>query len=464
MQLSLEQIREWMAAGFAPSHSHRRASVNVSGYSIDSRTIQPGDLFFAVRGERFDGHDFVPAAIEAGAVAAVIAGSHLSSYDSDGIRKRLLLVDDPLAAMQRLASSVRRHWGKRVIGITGSAGKTTTKEAVAQVLERRFRVHKSLGNLNNHYGLPLQLLRLQPEHEVAILEMGMSHAGEIAALCKIAAPDWGVVTNVGTAHAENFPDGQAGIARAKYELVASLPRLGTAILNCDDPYVRQFGRDFPGKTIYFGTGVCADPRVESITPMGAEGTRFTVLAAEQHATVNLQLMGEHNVRNALAGIAVGLASGISLDECAAAVAALTPQDKRGQTLRIRGATLINDCYNSNPQALRAMVDTLLTLPADRTIVVAGEMLELGPESSKLHHDCGEYMAKRGVSFILGVRGEAASIVAGARSASAAAMFVDTPEDAGAWLNENMLPGDAVLLKASRGVRLERALEALQHAQ
>ena len=146
------------------------------------------------------------------------------------------------------------------------------------------------------------------------------------------------------------------------------------------------------------------------------------------------------------------------------VAALTPQDKRGQTLRIRGATLINDCYNSNPQALRAMVDTLLTLPAERTIVVAGEMLELGPESSKLHHDCGEYMAKRGVSFILGVRGEAASIVAGARSASAAAMFVDTPEDAGAWLNENMLPGDAVLLKASRGVRLERALEALQHAQ
>ena len=465
MQLSLEQIREWMTAGFAPRPSNapppRLAAANASGYSIDSRTIQPGDLFFAIHGERFDGHEFVHAAIEAGAIAAVIAGSQLGRYDSDAMRKRLLLVDDPLAAMQRLASSVRRHWGKRVIGITGSAGKTTTKEAIAQVLECRFRVHKSLGNLNNHYGLPLQLLRLQPEHEVAILEMGMSRAGEIAALCKIAAPDWGVVTNVGTAHAENFPDGQAGIARSKYELIASLPRLGTAILNCDDPYVRQFGRDFPGKTIYFGKGTCADPRVESITPMGAEGTTFTVLADEQRAEVKLHLLGEHNVRNALAGIAVGLASDISLEECAAAVEAMTPPDKRGQTLRIRGTTVINDCYNSNPQALRAMVDTLLTLPAERTIVVAGEMLELGPESSKLHRECGEYMAKRGVNFILGVRGEAASIVTGAKSAGATAMFVDTPEDAGAWLNENMLPGDTVLLKASRGVRLERVLEVLQ---
>ena len=468
MQLSLEQVREWMTAGFAPRTSPasppRRASATASGYSIDSRTIQPGDLFFAIHGERFDGHDFVPAAIEAGAIAAVIAGSQLSRYGNDAMRKRLLLVDDPLAALQRLASSVRRHWGKRVIGITGSAGKTTTKEAVAQVLERRFRVHKSLGNLNNHYGLPLQLVRLQPEHEVAILEMGMSRVGEIAALCKIAAPDWGVVTNVGTAHAENFSDGQAGIARAKYELIASLPRLGAAILNCDDSYVRQFGRDFPGKTIYFGSGTCADPRMESIMPMGAGGTTFTVLADEQRAKVKLHLLGEHNARNALAGIAVGLASGIPLEECVAAVEALTPPDKRGQMLRVRGATLINDCYNSNPQALRAMVDTLLTLPAKRTIVVAGEMLELGPETSKLHYESGEYMGQRGANFILGVRGEAASIVAGAKAAGATAMFVATPEDAGAWLKENLKPGDAALLKASRGVRLEIALEVLQREE
>jgi len=465
VQLSLEQIREWMAAEFAagptPAVQRTLGAVTATGYSIDSRTIQPGDLFFAIHGERFDGHDFVEAVIEAGAVAAVVARTHFERYASVAIRKRLLLVDDPLAAMQRLASSVRRHWGKRVIGITGSAGKTTTKEAIAQVLESRFRVHKSHGNLNNHFGLPLQLLRLQPEHEVAILEMGMSHAGEIAALCKIAAPDWGVVTNVGTAHAENFSDGQAGIARAKYELIAALPRLGTAILNADDKYVRQFGRDFAGKTIYFGTGKLADPRADSITPMGVEGTRFSVCASGHSGEVKLHLMGEHNVRNALAGIAVGLASGISLEECAAALEQLTPPDKRGQTLEIRGATLINDSYNSNPQALRAMVGTLLTLPAKRTIVVAGEMLELGPAGPRLHRECGELMGKSGINLVVGVRGEAASIVEGAKAAGAEAIFVATPEEAGEWLRENLRAGDAVLLKASRGVRLERALEVLQ---
>ena len=470
MQLSLEQIRDWSAAELPGRVAGSKirggvvrgdATAVATGYSIDSRTLERGDLFFAIRGEHFDGHEFVQAAIESGSIAAVVASSQLGRYESDAIRNRLLLVDDPLAAMQRLASSVRRHWGKRVLGITGSAGKTTTKEAIAQVLERRFRVHKSLGNLNNHFGLPLQLLRLQPEHEIAILEMGMSHSGEIAALCKIAAPDWGVVTNVGMAHAENFPDGQAGIARAKYELIASLPRLGTAILNCDDPYVQQFGRDFPGKAIYFGTGSCADPRAESITAMGVEGTRFTVIAGEQRAAVHLRLLGEHNVRNALASIAVGVANGIPLEECAAVLEALMPPDKRGQTLQLRGATLLNDCYNSNPQALRAMVDTLLTIPAQRTIVIAGEMLELGPEAKRLHYECGEYMGKRGVSFVLGVRGEAASIVAGAKASGMAAIFVPTPEDAGAWLKENLRPDDAVLLKASRGVRLERALEALQ---
>ncbi len=459
MQLSLDQIRYWTNA---QSIAAPAGTLAVSGYSIDSRTIQPGDLFFAVQGERFDGHDFVESALKAGAAAAVISSAQRERYSD--FATRLLLVDDPLSAMQRLASSVRRHWGKRVIGITGSAGKTTTKEAIAQVLETRFRAHKSEGNLNNHFGLPLQLLKLQPEHDVAILEMGMSHAGEIAALCKIAAPEWGVVTNVGAAHAENFADGQAGIARAKYELVAALPRHGTAILNCDDEYVRQFGRDFAGNAIYFGAGACADPRAESIVSMGAEGTRFIVLAGVERAQVQLRLLGEHNVSNALAGIAAGLASGIPLDVCAATLGEMTAPDKRGQTLQIRGVTLLNDCYNSNPAALRAMVDTLLTLPARRRIVIAGEMLELGPESPRLHYECGEYMVERGVDIVVGVRGEAASIVEGAKNAGASAMFVATPEDAGVWLSENLQPGDAVLLKASRGVRLERALESLQREQ
>src|SRR5487761_1182154 len=469
MQLSLEQIRYWMGAELAvPSRSGRgakstSAEAQAIGYSIDSRTVQPGELFFAVRGERFDGHDFVEAALQSEAAVAVVASAQLPRYTDSGVRKKLLAVDDPLAAMQRLASSVRRHWGKRVIGVTGSAGKTTTKEAIAAVLETRFRILKSHGNLNNHYGLPLQLLKLEPEHEVAILEMGMSHAGEIAALCKIAAPDWGVVTNVGMAHAEGFPDGQAGIARAKYELIASLPDHGFAFLNYDDAYVQQFGRDFQGRAIYYGTGACADPRAESIRNLGAAGMQFTVSDGRQ-VEVRLQLLGEHNVRNALAAIAVGMASGIAVEESAGALQSMTPPDKRGQTLQLRGATLLNDCYNSNPQALKAMVDTLLALPARRKIVVAGEMLELGPDAPRIHSECGEYMAKQGVGLIVGVRGEAPSTVAGAQAAGTAAIFLATPEEAGAWLRENLQAGDAVLLKASRGVRLERALEVLQREE
>jgi UDP-N-acetylmuramoyl-tripeptide--D-alanyl-D-alanine ligase len=458
MRLTLEQIALWMDAGRTAGSAEHAAT----GYSIDSRTLQPGDLFFAIHGERLNGHDYVAAALDAGAVAAVIARAELSRFSDPSVRQRLLIVEDTLQALQRLAHAVRRHWGKRVIGITGSAGKTTTKDAIAQVLGSQFRVLKSQGNLNNGYGLPLQLLRLQAEDEIAVIEMGMSHAGEIAALAKIATPDWGVVTNVGMAHAENFSDGQAGIARAKYELVAALPRTGRAFLNCDDAYVSQFGRDFAGATVYFGSGVCADVRAEAIEPLGASGTRFQVAAEEQRATVTLQLLGRHNVWNVLPAIATGLACGIPLAQCATALAALQPGDKRGQLEIWRGATLLNDCYNSNPAALKAMAETLLAVPAQRHIVVAGEMLELGTDSARLHHECGVFLAQQGVQIVVGVRGAAAEMVAGAKQAGAEAVFVSTPEEAGVWLLANLRAGDAVLLKASRGVRLERALETLRN--
>ena len=208
---------------------------SATGYSIDSRTIAPRRVVLRGRGERFDGHDFVEAALVRGAGAAVVSKDKLDSLPESVQQGDLLVVaDDPLLALQRLAAAVRKHWGGRVVAITGSAGKTTTKEAVAAVLAARFRVLKSEGNLNNGFGLPLQLLRLEAEHEVAVIEMGMSHAGEIAALAKIAAPNWGVVTNVGWAHAENFPDGISGIARAKYELIEALPPDGVAFLNCGD--------------------------------------------------------------------------------------------------------------------------------------------------------------------------------------------------------------------------------------
>jgi UDP-N-acetylmuramoyl-tripeptide--D-alanyl-D-alanine ligase len=363
--------------------------------------------------------------------------------------------------LQLLALMVRRHWGGRVIAITGSAGKTTTKDAVAVVLGARWRVLKSHGNLNNGFGLPLQLLKLEPEHEIAVIEMGMNHAGEIAVLARIAEPDWAVVTNVAPVHLEYFADGIAGIARAKYELIESLPPDGIAVLNCDDAYGSKFGEGMGARAVFYGTGECADVRAVQIAELGTESIVFTVTAQGERASVQLHLLGRHNVHNALAAIAVGLRSGISLAECAAALCALRAGDKRGEVFEWRGAKGINDCYNSNPRALDAMVDALLAMPVThegRHIVVAGEMLELGPEGEALHRACGRRMAERGVDVVVGVRGLAAALVEGA--AGTDSLFVTTPEEAGAWLRENLRPGDAVLLKASRGVKLERALASL----
>src|SRR5436305_4407516 len=293
MKLPLSRIAEFVSA----SGSYD-GNVIAQRYSIDSRTIQPGDLFFAVKGERLDGHDFAAGALKSGAVAAVIAQDQAQRFAGES---RILIVNDTLAALQRLGAAVRRLWGKRLIGVTGSAGKTTTKDVIAHLLTSRFRVLKSLGNLNNHFGLPLQLLRLESEHDIAVIEMGMSHTGEIAALCEIAKPDWGVVTSVAPVHLEFFPEGIARIARAKYELIAALPAGGVAFLNADDLYVSQFGRDFHGKVVQFGIehpdDVCAR-RIEDLAP---QGSRFQLAASGVSASLELPLLGRHNVMNALAG-------------------------------------------------------------------------------------------------------------------------------------------------------------------
>ena len=461
MKLQLQDIAGWVGAELRPRHGDD-AQQPATGYSIDTRTLMPGDLFFAIRGERYDAHEFVAAALGRGARAAVVARSKVTDLLDLAHNHTLLVVDDPLLALQTLAAAVRRHWNKRVIGVTGSAGKTTTKEAVAEVLASRFAVLKSQGNLNNEFGMPLQLLKLEPEHEIAVIEMGMSHAGEIAALARIAHPDWGVITNVGNAHAQNFPDAIAGIARAKYELVQSLPPSGVAILNCDDPYVGQFGRDFHGRSVYFGLGPCADPRASNIEELGAEGVRFKVTAGQEEAAVTLALLGRHNIWNAMAAIAAGLEAGIPLAECALAAGRLRPPDKRGEVLRIGGATIINDCYNSNPEALKSMIATLASMPATRRILVAGEMLELGPESARLHRECGQVAAESGIDLIVGVRGNAQLIVDAAREAGALAIFLPSPQEAGEWLKGELRANDAVLLKASRGVGLEQALGFLPH--
>jgi UDP-N-acetylmuramoyl-tripeptide--D-alanyl-D-alanine ligase len=449
----------------APASIPHAGALVARGYSIDSRTIAPGELFFAVRGERFDGHDFVAAAAERGAIGAVVSRARVATLPDAALAVPLLIADDPLLAMQALAAQVRRQWGKKVIAVTGSAGKTTTKEAIATALGARFKVLKSHGNLNNAYGLPLQLLRLEPGHDFAVVEMGMNHAGEIAALARIAAPDWGVVTNVGTAHMQNFTDGQAGIARSKFELVASLPAHGIAFLNCDDLYVSQFGRDFRGKAVYFGCGPCADPQI-LIVGEDEAGLEIRYRSAGRDSGLTLHLLGTHNAHNAIAGLAVAREAGVDENAAAAALASLTAGDKRGEVLRILGATILNDSYNSNPEALRSMIRTLATRTmaaggARRRILIAGEMLELGEQAPQLHARCGRAAAEAGLDIVVGVRGNAQHLAAAACWGGVAALFLPDAETTGEWMAHNLQEGDVVLVKGSRGVHLERAIEVFK---
>ena len=449
MKLPLSKIEEFLNAT-----GECELKEIAQGYSIDSRTIQPGELFFAVKGERLDGHDFVQQALERGAVSAAVRKDQLARFP---VKTCLLAVDDTLHALQTLATAVRRMWGKPVVGVTGSAGKTTTKEAIAHVLSSRYRVLKSEGNFNNHFGLPLMLLKLEPDHDIAVIEMGMSHAGEISALAKIAQPEIGVVTVVAPVHLEYF-DSLASIARAKYELIESLPAGGIAVLNADDEYVSQFGRDFKGKVVMYGTRANADIRAEQIQSRGAEGSEFDVVVNGVRERAVLPLVGTHNISNALAAVAVGLERGIRLADAVASLATLLAADKRGQVVQVGNTRVINDCYNSNPKALEAMVDALAAMPAKRRIVVAGEMLELGPAGEQMHRTAGQNIAEKKIDVLIGVRGLAQPMVEAAKTKGMKAEFVNTPEEAGEWLARESRDGDVVLLKASRGVKLEKALE------
>ncbi len=446
----------WRVAEFTGAKGDFDHETVATGYSLDSRTLNHGDLFFAIQGERFDGHDYVTAALEKGAVAAVVRPGRVPGVDSH----RLLLVDDTLKALQSLGAAARRLWGKPVLAVTGSVGKTTTKDVLAHLLSTRFRVMKTTGNLNNHIGLPLQLLRLEPEHDIAVVEMGMNHLGEIRALGQIAHHDMAIVTAVAPVHLEFFSS-IAEIARAKYEIIETLYPGAVAVLNADDDYVSQFGRNFKGKVVTFGLRRAADVSAHNVQLQGAEGSTFDLQSGAVREHVSLPLVGEHNIYNALAAAAAAMERGVPPSEAVEALATIQPPDKRGQILEIAGATIINDCYNSNPKALNAMIDTLASMKAQRRILLAGEMLELGSTAEELHRECGRHAAEKKIDVVIGVRGLGKAVAEAACGAGTQARFAETPEEAGEWLARELRAGDAVLLKASRGVKLERALELVQ---
>ena len=448
MEISLAEVRqatnaEWLGAAAA-------LASRATGWSIDSRTTAPGDVFFAIRGERFDGHAFAQTALERGALAAVV---------SEMVEGRpLLRVADTLDALQSLAHWARRRWAKPVVAITGSAGKTSTKDIVSELLGVRLRVAKTIGNLNNHLGLPLTLLRIPDDAEVAVVEMGMNHTGEIRRLAALAEPAIGVVTNVGYAHVESF-DSIEGVAAAKRELIESLPSEGVAILNADDALVREFRRVHSGRTLTYGFAEDADIRADELE-LRSDGAAFTV----QGVRFESRLTGRHNVSNMLAGLAVASLFDIPFSELTEVVAALAPGKMRGVRSYWRGIKILNDSYNSNPEAACRMIDVLRAEPATRRIAVLGEMLELGSMSETLHRQVGRYAAQAGIDALVGIRGAAAFLVDEAKRGGMSGrqvFFFEEPESAGAFLREWAQPGDAILFKGSRGTQVEKALATME---
>ena len=457
MRLPAGEIARAVGSSIDPTFREK----SPSGYSIDSRTLQSGDCFIAIRGPRFDGHQFIPEAVRKGASLLIVSRKEAgrSAAGTPCIR-----VEDTLQALQQLAGWVRRRWGKPLVGITGSVGKTTAKEIASHLLAGSFRVFKNRRNLNNHYGLPLSLLQLESEHQIAVLELGMSAPGEIARLSCIARPDLGVVTNVKPVHLEFFSS-LGGIAKAKRELIEHLPSGGVAFLNNDDSRVRKFSRVFDGEIVSFGIDRPAAYRVERIHCRGLSGCEFSIRHRGRSHRLASPLLGTHNVSNCLPGIALAHRMGMSFPAIAARMLSLEAGQGRGRPLFFeQGVCVVDDSYNSNPAALMTMMRLLRRIPGyRRKILVAGEMLELGADGPRFHRACGRAAAGWGFDLILGVQGLADQVVTSARALGydgGCSVFFEAAVEAGEWLAPRIRPGDLILVKGSRGVRTEEVIHRL----
>jgi len=458
MNLSPFEIAEAVQAN---GHSVRNGVVP-SGYSIDSRTLQAGECFIAICGKNFDGHQFIPEAFSQGASLAIAQSGARALIEPN---LPVILVENTLEALQRLATYARKKWGKKVVAITGSTGKTTTKEITAHLLGSSYRVFKSTGNFNNDYGLPLSILRIREQDEVAVLELGMSAAGEIARLSKIARPDVGIVTNVRPVHLEFF-QAVEGIARAKRELIDNLSNDAVAILNNDDTRVRKFSRHFSGQVLTYGIRTTASYRVSGIQFKGLRGCQLRLSHKGISHTFDIPLIGVHNIYNCLPGIVLAHQLGLGFETIAQRLQQLIPPPGRGEVLQFEGGfSVVNDSYNSNPAALQTMISFLKRVPGyKRKILVAGEMLELGPRSQEYHRDCGSLAARSRLDFIIGVRGQAQFLVHESRARgydNGRAIFFEGAAEAGEWLSQNLRAKDLVLVKGSRSVKTELVIEILK---
>ena len=475
--MKLEAVAKYITADtrkFSPA----LLATEVNNFVIDSREVKAGEIFFALsqpdyknngfNGDFADGHQFIKSAFESGAVACIARPDKVSGNpELESFIDRLLLVDDAIVALQSLAAGIYRDWGKPVVAVTGSAGKTTAKELAAHVLsENGFRVLKNIKNYNNGLGHPLTVLRLVSEgdYDVAVLEMGMSTPmHEIKRLCEITPPDFAVELNVLPVHLEHLGSIEA-IAAAKAELVEGMKPGGTAVLNADDARVLAMKEKHTGRNITYALANQADVTAADIHAEGFGHTIFKLHTTAGHATVSMKLAGRHNISNALAAAAVGIGFDISPENIARALGTVAPPPQRGEVLHFAGGfEVVNDSYNSNPDALMSMVETLVENGghAKRKIVVAGEMLELGARAAEIHHETGRKIAASGVDALFGVRGLAAEMVAGAQEVGLkeTKFFVDS-DQAAAGIADEVREGDLLLVKGSRGVRTEKIVAKL----
>ena len=471
---TVEELREVISAKVLAGDGAGWAKHRIRRISLDTRSLQPGDLFLALRGDRFDGHDFVAAALSRGAIGAIV----LDSWDVSGLalkhgskrtRPFVLGVSDSLHAYQQLAACHRCRFQIPVVAVTGSNGKTTTKEMVASVMAHRWKILKTEGNLNNRVGVPQTVLRLNDRHKGAVIEMGVDNLGQTARLCEIAQPTIGIITNIGPDHLEFFGTMEVS-AQAKAELLDFLPPDGTAILNADDPYYDYLAARARCRVVSFGFSSKAAVRAMDVKSDGRNGTifRLQLPGKVRHTIVQIRVQGEHNVTNALAAGAVGSILGLPGGVIAQGLSRFRPAAMRSQVRVNQGVKLIIDCYNANPASMKAAVQLLAQTGAKRKkIAVLGDMLELGPNAALMHEEVGEFLARQGIDQLVACGLLGRRIAKGAKRAGLdQSHILEVPDARAAAIAAKRVvqPGDVVLIKASRGMKLELVADALQGAK
>ena len=482
---ALQLTAAWVAARMGGALTAGDATRELGDVSIDTRTLKAGDLYVGIRGERFDGAEFAGAAIDAGAAGVVVPRGWSNRSGRPGsaggaeqaqpggaeqapplqARAVVIEVDDTTLALQALAHGIRREAGTKVVAITGSAGKTTTKEVTSEFLEARYRVVRNRGNFNNHIGLPLSLIELRQRPEMAVVELGMNHAGEISTLVRVAEPDVRVWTNVGEAHLGFFASLDA-IADAKAEILEGAAASTLLVANADDPRITARIGAFRGRVVTFGIDRDADVRASRVVDRGIDGTSARVTARSGSVEITTPLIGRANLSNILAATAVAEEFGVPLADVASRAKRLRPASHRGEIVRLAGGvTVVDDSYNANPTATRRALDVLASAATTRRIAVLGEMLELGERSAELHEGVGRAAANARVDVLLAVGGAPAKALADAAVAAgmpaASVRYFATSDEAADAAAALVHSGDLVLVKGSRGVNTDRVVERLK---